>query len=128
MARSTLTYVRQSDGWKLEDQLFGPDPAAITPCKDDKSEPEAAYDTGKTVSMGGPIVRVDFQPDHTLVVIRVLDEENCAFLHDNKAGLLKHGLDASHAGALRDRRIEGSPHKTDKQKVLVDSLNVQPED
>jgi hypothetical protein len=30
----TLTHIKQSDGWKLEDQLFGPDPAAVTPCKE----------------------------------------------------------------------------------------------
>ena len=124
----TLTYVKQSDGWKLEDQMFGPDPAAITPCKDDKHQPAAAYDTGKTVSMGGPIVRVDFQPDHTMVVIRVVDEENCAFLQDNKAALLKRGLDPTRLVPYAIVEIEGTPHKTDKQKVLVDSLNVQPED
>jgi hypothetical protein len=78
--------------------------------------------------MGGPIVRVDFQPDHTLVVIRVVDEENCALLRDNKEGLLKHGLAADKLVPYAIVEIEGSPHRTDKQKVLVDKLNVQSED
>ena len=124
----TLSFVKESDGWKLDGQIFGPDPASITACKDDKYEPETAYDTDKTVSMGGPIVRVDFQPDHTMVVIRVVDEEDCAFLRANKEELLKHGLSPDKLVPYAIVEIEGSPHKTDKQKVLVDKLNVQPED
>jgi hypothetical protein len=124
----SLSFVKESDGWKLDDQTFGPDPASITACKNDKYEPETAYDSDRTVSMGGPIVRVDFQPDHTLVVIRVMDEENCALLRDNKEGLLKHGLAADKLVPYAIVEIEGSPHRTDKQKVLVDKLNVQSED
>jgi hypothetical protein len=124
----TLSFVKESDGWKLDDQMFGPDPASITACKNDTYEPETAYDSDRTVSMGGPIVRVDFQPDHTLVVIRVVDEENCAFLRDNKEGLLKHGLAADRLVPYAIVSIEGSPHRTDKQKVLVDKLSLQSED
>ena len=124
----TLSFVKESDGWKLDDQIFSRDPASITACKDDRYEPEAAYDTDRTVSMGGPIVRVDFQPDHTMVVIRVVDEENCAFLRANKEELLKHGLSPDKLVPYAIVEIEGSPHRTDKQKVLVDNLKVQPED
>lgn len=124
----TLTFVKESDGWKLDDQIFGPDPTSITKCKDDKYEPETAFDNNKTVSMGGPIVRVDFQPDHTLIVIRVVDEENCAFLSENKEGMLKHGLSPDKLVPYAIVEIEGNPHKTDKQKVLVDSLDVRPEE
>jgi hypothetical protein len=124
----TLGFVKESDGWKLDDQMFGPDPSSITACNDDKYEPETAYDTDRTVSMGGPIVRVEFRPDHTLVVIRVVDEANCVFLRDNKAGLLKHGLAADRLVPYAIVEIEGSPHKTDRQKVLADRLDIQPED
>ena len=124
----TLTFVKEGGGWKLDDQIFDADPSKIVACKDDKYEPEAAYDTDKTVSMGGPIVRVDFQPDHTMVVIRVVDEENCVFLRANKEELLKHGLSPDKLVPYAIVEIEGSPHRTDKQKVLVDKLNVQPED
>jgi hypothetical protein len=124
----TLTFVKESDGWKLDDQMFGPDPTTIVSCKDDNYEGESAYDSDKTVSLGGPIVRVDFQPDHTLVVIRVVDEEDCVFLRDNKEGLLKHGLAPEKLVPYAVVEIEGSPHKSDKQKVLVDSLTVRPEE
>ena len=124
----TLSFAREGDAWKLDDLMFGMDPAKIVACKNDKYEPEAAYDANKTVSLGGPIARVDFQPDHTLVVIRVVDEENCAFLRDNKAALVKRGLDPAKLVPYAIVEIEGSPHKTDKQKILVDSLTVSPEE
>lgn len=120
----TLTFVREGGGWTFEDQMFGPDPTSITTCKDESYEPEAAYDTDKTVSMGGRIVRVDFEPDHTLVVIRVVDEDNCAFLRDGKDGLLKHGLAPDKLVPFAVVEIDGSPHRKDKLKVLVDSLTV----
>jgi hypothetical protein len=123
----TLSFVKEKDGWKLDDQIFGPDPKSIVACKD-TFEPEAAYDTDKTVTMGGPITRVDFQPDHTLVVVRVVDEENCVFLRESKEGLLKHGLAADKLVPYAIVEIEGSPHRKDKQKVLADSLTVQPEE
>ena len=124
----TLSYVKEGDGWKLDDQLFGPDPADIKQCKNDKYDGESAFDDNKTTSMGGPIVRVDFAVDHTLIVIRVVDEENCVFLRDDKDGLLKHGLDPAKLVPYAVVEIEGSPHKTDKQKVLADSLTVKDED
>jgi hypothetical protein len=124
----TLSFAKEKDGWKLDDQTFGFDPATIKACKDDKYEPESAYDTDRTVSMGGPIVRVDFQSDHTLVVIRVTDEEDCVFLPDSKEGLLKHGLAADKLVPYAIVEIEGSPHKTDKQKVLANKLNVEAEE
>jgi len=123
----TLNFVKQGTGWAFDDQVFGGDPTAIVRCKDERSEPAAAYDTDKTVSMGGPIVRVDFQPDYTLVVVRVMDEENCAFL-PARDELLKHGLDPAKLVPYAIVEIGGSPHRSDKQKVLVDSLTVQPED
>jgi hypothetical protein len=125
-AELTLNFVKQSAGWAFDEQIFGGDPTAIVACKDQRYEPAAAYDTGKTVSMGGPIVRVDFQPDHTLVVIRVTDEENCVFL-PARDELLKHGLDPAKLVPYAIVEIEGSPHRSDKQKVMADSLTVQPE-
>lgn len=123
----TLTFVKQGGAWKFDDQIFGGDPTAVTACKDDRSEPASAYDQNRTVSMGGPIARVDFRPDHTLVVVRVVDEETCAFLAA-RDDLKRHGLDPDTLVPYAMVEIEGRPHKTDKQKVLVDSLKVQPED
>jgi hypothetical protein len=122
----TLEFAKQGGAWKFDSQTFGQDPSQITACKDYRNEPEAAYDVDRNVSMGGPITRVDFQPDHTLVVVRVVDEENCAFL-PNREELTKNGLKTELLVPYAIVEIEGSPHRTDKQKVLVDKMDVQPE-
>lgn len=127
-AEVILSFVKEGAAWKLDDQTFGMDPSTIKACRDEKFEPASAYDAGRTVSLGGPIVRVDFQSDHTLVVVRVTDEEDCAFLPDNKEGLLKKGLAPDKLVPYAIVEIEGSPHKTDKQKVLVDNLTVRDEE
>lgn len=119
-----LSYVKEGDGWKLDDQMFGPDPADVRKCRNDKYDGEAAFDSNKTTSIGGPIVRVDFAPDHTLIVIQVVDEENCVFLRDNKDGLVKHGVDPAKLQPYTVVEFEGHPHKTDKQKVLAGSVTV----
>ena len=124
----TLDFAKENEEWRLDDQTSGFDPATIKACKDDRYEAQSAYDTDRTVSMGGPIVRVDFQSDHTLVVVRVTDEEDCVFLPDNKEELQRHGLAADKLVPYAIVEIEGSPHKIDKQKVLANKLNVQPEE
>lgn len=123
----TLDFVKQGGGWRFDNQTFGPDPSKLTACKDTRNEPAAAYDTGKDVSVGGPIVRVEFQPDYTMIVLRVLDEENCAFLPSREV-LARHGLPPEQLVPYAIVEIDGSPHRTDKQKVLVDKINVRPED
>jgi hypothetical protein len=41
---------------------------------------------------------------------------------------MKHGLDPASLVPYAIVEIEGSAHKTDKQKVLVDNLKVTPEE
>jgi len=124
----TLDFVKEGGAWKFDNQVFGHDPSKTVACKSYTNEPESAYNTNSTTTMGGPIVRVDFQPSYTLIVIRVVDEENCAFLRSSKDDLMKHGLDPAKLVPYAIVEIEGSPHKTDKQKFLVDSLKVTPEE
>jgi hypothetical protein len=123
----TLSFARQGKAWKLDDLLYGGDPADIVACKDDSNEPMEAYDPDKEVSLGGPIVRVDFKPEYTLVVVRVVDEENCAFL-PNRAEIAKHGLDPATLVPYAIVDITASPHRTNKQKVLIEHIKVLDED
>ena len=106
---------------------MGMDPSKITACKDDRNEPMEAYDPDKEVSLGGPIVRVDFQPDYTLVVVRVMDEENCAFL-PNREEIARHGLDPAKLVPYAIVDMTASPHRTNKQKVLIERIKVIDED
>lgn len=121
----TLGFVREAGTWKLDDMLWGIDPAKVVAC-DPKFDGEAAFD-GKDVSIGGPLARVDFQPDHTLLVVRVVDEETCAFLA-NRAEIKAHGLDPDTLTPYAMVEIEGVAHHTDKQKLLVEHLSVRPEE
>ncbi|MEJ0018622.1 MAG: hypothetical protein WDN25_19100 [Acetobacteraceae bacterium] len=123
----TLSFIREKGVWKFDTPTFGAAPSQIAACKDETYEPDTAYDTDRNLSMGGPIARVDFKPEYTLVVVRVVDEENCTFL-PNRAELEKLGLLTDKLVPYAIVEIEGSPHKTDPQKVLVDKLSVQEED
>ena len=123
----TLNFARQGNVWKLDDLLYGMDPAQVVACKDDRNEPTEAYDPDKDVSIGGPITRVDFQPDYTLVVIRVVDEENCAFL-PNREEIASHGLDPAKLVPYAIVEMNASPHRTNKQKVLIENLAILDED
>lgn len=123
----TLDFVKESGTWKYDNQIFGMDPDKIKACTDDKFEPIAAYDESSSLSMGGPITRVAFNAEYTLVVVRVVDEETCTFLPD-KATLAKAGFDPGHLVPYAIVSIEGFKHKTSPQKVWVDSIDVQDED
>jgi hypothetical protein len=66
-------------------------------------------------------VRVAFEPDHTLVVIRVLDAEQLAFL-PSRAGLEKAEFDASGLVPRRVIEVIGHPHGTNGFKVLATAV------
>ncbi len=123
----TLDFVKEAKGWTYDNQTFGVDPDKIKPCADEKFEPVEAYDQDKDVSIGGPLSRVAFNEDHTLLIVRVLDEESCAFL-PSRAKLEKEGFNANLLERYAIVEIEGFPHKSDKQKVWVDNLRIVPEE
>lgn len=119
----TLEFVREDGKWKYLSQSFGMDPTRIKACNDTGFEPIESYDTARSLSAGGPIVRVDFKADHTLVVFRVLDEENCAFLPSREV-LTKGGFDVGLLQPYAIVSIEGFRHKSSGQKIWVDQLDV----
>jgi len=122
----TLDFVTEGGQWKLGDTIFGLDPTKIVPCKNPAFEPIDAYDDSKNVELGGPIVRVEFEADYTLVVVRVVDEENCAYM-PNREAIEKAGLNADLLVPYAIAEISGLPHKTDAQKVWVDHITVREE-
>lgn len=119
----TLNFVSEGGQWTLGETVFGMDPTKIVPCKNPAFEPIDAYDDDKNVELGGPIVRVDFQPDYTLLVLRVVDEENCAYM-PNREAIEKAGLKVDMLVPYAIAEISGLPHKTDPQKVWVDHITV----
>ena len=123
----TLGFARQGNAWKLDDLLYGPDPAQIVACKDERNEPMSAYDAEKDVSLGGPIARVDFHPDYTLIVVRVVDEENCAFL-PSREEIARHGIDPARLVPYAIVDMTASPHRSNRQKMLVEHIKILDED
>jgi hypothetical protein len=119
----TLTFKQEGKQWKFDEQDFGVDPASVKPCSDDAVEPMANYDDDRDVSLGGMIRKVEFKPDHTLLVVRIVDEDTCAILPD-KEKLQQLGMDVSLLVPYATVDMEGSPHKTDKQRAYINKLRV----
>jgi len=85
-------FAKEGGGWFITGMIFGMNRDAIKRPANDDPEPEDAYDTDSSLNIGGPILRVAFEKDHTLIVIRVLDEEHDLFLPP-KAKLKAMGVD-----------------------------------
>jgi hypothetical protein len=103
--------------------MFGMDPSQIKACKNQAFEPIEAYDQNMSSSLGGPIVRVAFEADHTLVIVRVLDEEDCVFL-PSRVELQKSGFDPGLLVPYAIVEVDGFPHKSDKQKTWADRIKM----
>ena len=123
----TLRFEREGNAWKLADQSFGPDPTAITVCRDQKMETETAYDRDVNGNIGGLIRRVDFKPDHTLVVIRVGNEENCLILPP-RDWLSQHNGHPDKLVPWALIEADGAPHRSDKQRFWADKWTVTDEE
>jgi hypothetical protein len=125
-AELTLNFAREDGQWKLGEQTFGLDPSQIVACKNEAFEPIDAYDRGRDISAGGPVARVAFEADFTLLVIRVGNQENCAYL-PNRATIQKAGVNPDLLVPYAIAEIRGFPHKTDGQKIWVDHITIREE-
>lgn len=122
-----MGFVKEGGVWKLGDLVQGPGPADINRCRDPSFQPISAYDTSKAVSLAGRIERVDFLPDHTLVVLLAGNTETCAFLPD-RATLQQHGLNPAILQPYRVADITGVAAKDNAQKVMVNNITVHAEE
>jgi hypothetical protein len=122
-----LEFVKEDGAWKFAQPTFGTDLDKITVCKNDSFEPIAAYSDTTDTSLSGPIVRTVFEPQYTLIVFRVQDEENCAFL-PNREALDNEGIDPERLTPYTIVEIDGRRHKTDSQKIWGDRLRVRAEE
>jgi hypothetical protein len=121
-----IGFVREDGTWKLGDLVLGPGPTDIKHCNPGY-ESVSAYDMSRPVSLAGRIERVDFQADHTLIVVVAGGTETCAFLPD-RAALQQHGLDPAILLPYRVAEISGVANRTDAQKVMVNNITVHAEE
>ena len=112
-----VDFALEKGAWTISDVMLAPDPAQTKRSSDTQYDPESSYDLAQEVSLGGRIVRVAFETDHTLVVILMLDEEQLAYLPD-RATLEAKGFKTARLMSPRLLEIEGHPHRTNKFKTL----------
>ena len=120
-AESEIHFKKENDQWKLEEVMFLMDPDKITRPYDLTYKPEDA-DLDKEGNVGGRIISVDFKPGYTVVIIRVLDEEDAVFLPGEEE-LVKNGMSVKELVPWNVFEFLGHPHKTDKLKFFATSGN-----
>lgn len=119
-----VEFFREAGAWRIGMPTFLGDPDEVKRPDEVGWEPIENYDQDRELEMGGRIVRVALEADHTLVVVRMLDEEQALYLPDQKF-LKEQGFDV---GLLKPYVIveaSGHPHKSNPFKVWVTGLTVQ---
>ncbi|MFA5830108.1 MAG: hypothetical protein WC843_06510 [Candidatus Gracilibacteria bacterium] len=118
-----LRFNNEAGAWKFGGSLSLADLKDIKHVPDEKFEPESKFALNKTVSLGGRIVSVKFETDYTMVIIRVLDEENLIFL-PKKADLGKTGIAADQLVPWKILSIHAHPHLSNKFKLIGDKVEI----
>jgi len=111
-----VDFANEEGVWKMGDFTYMFGGGVIKRAPDQNYEPESSYDAGRDVSVGGRIVSVKLENDYTLVVIRMLDEEDLIFL-PKKEELTKMGLDIAKLLPWNTLSVSGHPHKTNTFKI-----------
>jgi len=122
-AELSLEFLREGGTWKFDNQRWGMDPDKVKPCTSTGFPGMAAFEERENLTMGGQIRRVNFGPDHTLVVIRMFEEENCIYL-PTRARLTEMGFGTDLLAPWSIIEINAWPHRTDKQSVWADTLGL----
>lgn len=122
--QSMMIYFGQEDGeWKMGTINYISGAEQIKKSPDDKFESQENYDMNATTSIGGRIVSVKFENEYTLVVVRMLDEDDLVFL-PKKEELLKAGIKAEELEEWKILQVEGNKHKTNPMKILASKAEI----
>lgn len=122
-----IEFVMENDSWRLAQPTFGPDPDKVPSCANESFDPIGAYEDASNASLGGLVMRVAFEPQYTLVIVRVVDENNCAYL-PNREELPKLGIDPATLHPYSTIEIDGRKHRSDARKIWADNLKVHAEE
>ncbi|MFH1654904.1 MAG: hypothetical protein ABIE74_12760 [Pseudomonadota bacterium] len=113
-----VSFKKESGKWKMD--IIRPlgNPSEIKRPKNlTYNESDAKQDV-TLASIAGRIVSLTFKPDHTLVMVRVMDEEIAVFLPP-KETLIKAKVNFEELAPWKMRIFTGYPHKTDKLKFFA---------
>ncbi len=109
-------FAKEDGSWKIAAINYQMNPDTIKRSPDQNFEPRDSYDFDRNTTLGGRIVSVKFEQDYTMVVIRMMDEENLVFL-PSKAILEKDGLPTDQLVPWKIVQVEGHPHQSNPLKV-----------
>ncbi len=113
-----IPFRKERGAWKIGTIYPLGDPAQIKRPKDLRYR-AADADTGVTsASVAGRIVKLEFKPDHTLVLVRVMGEEVAVFLPPKKT-LDDAGVSFDDLAPWKMREFTGYPHKSDTRKFFA---------
>ena len=113
-----VSFKKENGKWKMDNILALGDPSQIKRPKDLAYDQRDANTDVTSASVAGRIVKFEFKPDHTLVMVRVMDEEIAVFLPP-KATLEKAGMKFDDLAPWKMREFTGFPHKKDKLKFFA---------
>ncbi len=114
-----ISFKKEDGKWKIDLVLALGDPDKVKHPKDLIYEPKDA-DLNVSGEIGGRIVKTEFYPGYTLVLVRVMDEENAVFL-PGKEVLQRAGVPLEDLEPWKIQQFSGHPHKSDKQKFFATS-------
>ncbi|MGE0746129.1 MAG: hypothetical protein AB7K86_12815 [Rhodospirillales bacterium] len=123
LAEVEYAFNRANGRWTIGPPLFHPDPATIKRPPEDAFEPEENYTENRQTSLGGRIRGVRLADDHTMIVIRVLDEDQLAYLPP-AAKLREAGFEPDGLRLFRIVSVEGIRHPSKDYKVWVTGLEL----
>ncbi len=113
-----MTFARENNAWKLGDLLPLGNPDEIKrPTDLSYRESDAKRDV-TAAEVAGRVVSIDFRSDHTLIMLRVMNEEVAVFL-PRKAILDKAGVDFNQLAPWKRRVFTGYPHSGDKLRFFA---------
>lgn len=120
-----IVFKKENGTWKFDSALPLGDPDKVKRPKDLTRDPKDA-NLNATGEIAGRIVKTEYKPDYTLVLVRVMDEENAVFL-PAKAVLEKAGVPLAELEPWQLYEFKGHPHKTDKLKFFATSGHLMKE-
>lgn len=109
--------VREGGAWKIGDYLLMYEVSKINRPTDLGYEPEQV-DEEMESSLGGRITRLAFKEDHTLILVRVMDDEIAVFLPPRKV-LEDAGVDFGAWAPWSQREFRGYRHRTDRLRFFA---------